>query len=124
MSICLLSATRLWICKNGRLIAFFYFFVCVCAFECRMIFIISRGFDLTSELPAMSLSLFIVGYENSCFNEHCVKSVQTRSYFWSVFSCIRTEYRKLRIRNKSVFGHFSHSGKLQRWHVYFFSSNV
>ena len=24
---------------------------------------------------------------------YCVKSVQIRSYFWSVFSCIRTEYR-------------------------------
>ena len=23
---------------------------------------------------------------------HCVKSVQMRSYFWPVFSCIRTEY--------------------------------
>ena len=23
---------------------------------------------------------------------YCVKSVQIRSYFWSVFSCIRTEY--------------------------------
>ena len=36
---------------------------------------------------------------------HCVKSVQIRSYFWSVFSCIRT-------RNNSVFGHFLRSGKL------------
>ena len=27
---------------------------------------------------------------------HCVKSVQIRSYFWSVFSCIRTEYGDLR----------------------------
>ena len=26
---------------------------------------------------------------------HCVKSVQIRSYFWSVFSCIHTEYRDL-----------------------------
>ena len=26
------------------------------------------------------------------FAIHCVKSVQIRSYFWSVFSCIRTEY--------------------------------
>ena len=26
---------------------------------------------------------------------HCVKSVQTRSYFWSVFSCIRIEYGDL-----------------------------
>ena len=28
-------------------------------------------------------------------NLTCVKSVQIRSYFWSVFSCIRTEYRDL-----------------------------
>ena len=26
---------------------------------------------------------------------HCMKSVQIRSYFWSVFSCIRIEYRDL-----------------------------
>ena len=25
-------------------------------------------------------------------NKQCVKSVQIRSFFWSVFSCIRTEY--------------------------------
>ena len=25
---------------------------------------------------------------------HCVKSVQIRSYFWSIFSCIQSEYRK------------------------------
>ena len=29
---------------------------------------------------------------------HCVKSVQIRSYFWSVFSCIRIEYGDLVIR--------------------------
>ena len=50
---------------------------------------------------------------------HCMKSVQIRSYFWSVFSCILTEYgeiaslriqseyRKIRTRNNYVFGHFS-----------------
>ena len=27
---------------------------------------------------------------------HCVKSVKIRSFFWSVFSCIRTEYGDLR----------------------------
>ena len=27
-------------------------------------------------------------------NWHCVKSVQTRSFVWSVFSPIRTEYRE------------------------------
>ena len=31
--------------------------------------------------------------------------------FWSVFSCIRTEYRKIRTRKNSVFGQFSCSVK-------------
>ena len=30
---------------------------------------------------------------------HCVKSVQIRSFFWSVFSCIRTEYGDLRSKS-------------------------
>ena len=38
---------------------------------------------------------------------HCVKSVQIRSFFWSVFSHIRTEYGKIRTGKNSVFGHFS-----------------
>ena len=34
---------------------------------------------------------------------HCVKSVQIRSFFWAVFSRIRTEYREiLRISPYSV----------------------
>ena len=44
---------------------------------------------------------------------HYAKIVQIRSYFWSVFSCIRTEYRKIRTRNNSVFGNFSRS--VNRW---------
>ena len=35
-------------------------------------------------------------------NKQCVKSVQIRSFFCSLFSCIRT-------RETSVFGHFSSS---------------
>ena len=50
-----------------------------------------------------------VSFENP-FYLHCVKSVQIRSYFWSVFSCIRAKYRKKRTRNNSVYGHFSRSG--------------
>ena len=53
---------------------------------------------------------------SSC-QEHCVKSVQIRVFFWSVFSRIRTEYgdllRKFVLRNsvlrsdfKSVSDHF------------------
>ena len=54
--------------------------------------------------------------------KHCVKFVQIRSFFWSVFSCIRIEYGNLlrktkhcmkstqiRTSKSSVFGHFSRS---------------
>ena len=54
---------------------------------------------------------------------HSVKCVQILSYFWSVFSCIQTEYgdyglnfripseyKKIRTRNNSVSGNFSPSG--------------
>ena len=44
--------------------------------------------------------------------EHCMKSVQIRSYFWSAFSCIHSEYRKIQTRNNSVFWHFSSNGSL------------
>ena len=37
-------------------------------------------------------------------DRHCVKSVQIRSYFWSVFSCIRIEYGDLlRVQVYAVF---------------------
>ena len=38
--------------------------------------------------------------EASCI--HCVKSVLIWSYVWSVFSCIQSEYRKIRTRNNSA----------------------
>ena len=31
-------------------------------------------------------------------------------FFWPVFSCIRTEYRKIQSRKNSVFEHFSRCG--------------
>ena len=37
------------------------------------------------------------------------RGVQMQSYFWSAFFCIRTEYREVRTRNNSIFGHFSRS---------------
>ena len=40
-----------------------------------------------------------------------MKTVQIRSYFWFVFSCIRT-------RNNSVFGHFSRSAYLKQSFLY------
>ena len=46
------------------------------------------------------------------FSLHCMKSVQIRCFFWPVFSCIQSGYRKIQIRKSSVFGHFSRSVKL------------
>ena len=38
---------------------------------------------------------------------HCVKSVLIRSFFWSVFSRIQSEYMKIQTRKNFVFGHLS-----------------
>ena len=43
-------------------------------------------------------------------SNYCVKRIEIQSYHWSVFSCIRTDYTKIRTRNNSVFGHFLRSG--------------
>ena len=40
---------------------------------------------------------------------HCVKRVQIGSYFWFIFSCIQSEYRKIRTRINCLFGHFPRS---------------
>ena len=45
--------------------------------------------------------------QRKMWNRHGVKSVQIRNFFWSVFSCIWAEYRKIRTKNNSAFGHFS-----------------
>ena len=49
-----------------------------------------------------ALSPFITESVNCSGKKHCVKSVQIRSHFWSVFSCIRTEYRDLRSKIHAV----------------------
>ena len=80
---------------------------------------ISEGISFYDSLPVPVL-LFICApllvwpfalFEESDCNitftskiNHCVKSVQIRSLFWSVFSRIRTEYGTEYL---SVFGHFS-----------------
>ena len=55
------------------------------------------------------LTLKITLHKFSRCDTHCVKSVQIRSFFWSIFSRIRTEYGEIRTRKNSVFGHFSRS---------------
>ena len=39
---------------------------------------------------------------NEIYTMHCLKSVQIRTFFWS-------EYKKIRTRKNSVFGHVSRS---------------
>ena len=66
-------------------------------------------------LPTNCLSVFdhFVALALKGLNFHCVKSVQIRSFLWLVFSCIQSEYRKVRTRKNSVFGHFSRSVQWQ-----------
>ena len=40
---------------------------------------------------------------------HYVKNVQIRSFFWSMFFLVHSEYKKIWTRKNSVFGHFSRS---------------
>ena len=49
----------------------------------------------------------------------CVKSVQIRSYFWSVFSRFDSEYRNMQTRNNSLFEHFSRSVYVILWAVWY-----
>ena len=86
-----------------------------CFFFRRFFHVFTIGNELTS------LSINRLANMEGFFERHCVKSVQIRIYFWSVFSCIWTEYgeiwslriqseyRKIWTRNNSVFGHFSRS---------------
>ena len=46
--------------------------------------------NLTGDIPTEELKGCVDSYIS-----HCVKSVQIRSFFWSVFSCIRTKYGKI-----------------------------
>ena len=48
-----------------------------------------------------------------------MESFQIRGFFWSVFSCIQSDYRKIQIRKNSVPGHFSRSQHFgQKWKNY------
>ena len=54
---------------------------------------------------------FTISRDTLIFIDHSMKSVQMRSFLWSVYSCIQSEYRKIRNRKISaVFAHFSRSG--------------
>ena len=64
--------------------------------------------------------------DSTCFKRkfHCLKSVHIRIYFWSVFSCIGTEYGKIRTRNNSVYVHFSHISWIIRAYQFHFKERI
>ena len=66
------------------------------------------------------LIFYVSGLKEELSTKHCVRSVQIRSFFWSVFYHIRTiqsEGGKIRTRKSSVFGHFSLSKSPQLLHT-------
>ena len=69
----------------------------------RVLFLLETTLKAHIKIPQYMISIF------RSWSSWCVKSVQIRSYFWSLFSCIQSEYRKIRTRNNSVFWHFSRS---------------
>ena len=54
---------------------------------------------------------------------YCVKSVQIRCFFWSVFSRIQYKYGKIRTRQSCIFGHFSRNDSIIFCNVYLYESN-
>ena len=69
----------------------------------------SEAFVSVPQEKFANFTLFELG--NSIF--HCVKSVQICSCFQSVISCIHSENRKIRTRNKYIFGHLQFLQYLQ-----------
>ena len=72
-------------------------------FHNTIIIIIHASTSLISRSCKSNGSLYFI------WNNHCVNSVQIRSFSWSLFSCIQFKYRKIRTGKNSVFGHFSRS---------------
>ena len=60
--------------------------------------------------PLFLVEVTFEWYENRM---HCLKSVQRQSYVWS-----QSKYRKMRIRNNFIFGHFSRNDGILFIHFY------
>ena len=76
------------------------FEICVLKYMRLLIFFCTRT-GMASNLKKTKVKLDLLNDINMLLmvEKHCVKNVQIRSYFWSVFSCIRTEYGDLRSKS-------------------------
>ena len=69
----------------------------------------------TFEVPASSIYILLMSINWPSFmaklfmTKHCLKSVQIRSFSWSVFFCFQSEYWKIWTIKNAVFGQFSRS---------------
>ena len=52
---------------------------------------------------------------NTCQHYHCVNRVQIESFFWTVFSCIRTEYGDLLRKWSTILWIHLHDKKSKLW---------
>ena len=90
---------------NG-VVSFFISFPCFwCNRVFRGLYIFTLLFRLIVTLLTCKLHNFVIVWFK--LRIYCVKSVQIRSYFWSVSLRIQSEYRKIRTRNNLKFGHFT-----------------
>ena len=88
----------------------FIFLECNCLQTCIKVRV--KRLLISACITILSISFFFDcgDWENPYLDQiHSMKSDRIRSYFWFVFSCIQLEYRKIRTRNNSVFGHFLRS---------------
>ena len=80
----------------------------------RLLHVCFSSFDIFADIwkgfhPLVTSTSSIYMFYMSPLSYHALKCPKIRSFFWSVFSCIRTECRKIRTRKNSIFGHFSSS---------------
>ena len=82
------------------------------SFQCRNVSLILFMSDVgLSKQSFIAITQNIANLQKS----HCVISLQIQSFFWSVFSCIQSKYRKIRTMRNSVFGHFSCGVPQELW---------
>ena len=115
--------------SNKEIPSFHKYFVFICWWSINLeLFLINAScnfcwcqiyYTLFLSMGALTIQV-ICQYE--VFDRYCLKIVQLRSFFWSVFSCIQIEYGDLRStfphsvriqentdQKNSIFGHFSRS---------------
>ena len=89
--------------QNVNVIIFQHFGRKLCHHNLNSLTLENLKFEPPSQqCPSDAKSIFLSFFQ---IDIHCVKSDQIRSFFQSIFSCIRTEHRKIRTRKNSLFGH-------------------